>query len=149
MASAYSDDLRRKFFEAYQRGDGSLAVLARRFSVSLGWAEKLMRTVRQTGRTERPAGNKRGPASKLTPELRETVRGWIQAQPDLTLAEMRQRLWKQQGVEVSLSRLWTVLGEMGLRLKKSHFTPPSRIPPQPASSAASGGRKRARSTRRS
>jgi transposase len=50
MASAYSDDLRRKFFEAYQRDDGSLAVLAERFSVSLRWAEKLMRILRQTGR---------------------------------------------------------------------------------------------------
>jgi len=149
MASAYSDDLRRKFLEAYQRGDGSLAVLAGRFGVSLGWAEKVMRTLRRTGRIERPSGSKRGPASKLTPQLRETVRGWIQAQPDLTLAEMQHRLWKQQGVEISLSRLWTVLGEMGLRLKKSHSTPPSRIPPQPASSAASGGRKRARLTRRS
>ena len=50
MASAYSDDLRRKFFEAYQRGDGSLAVVAGRFGVSVSWAEKLMRTLRQTGR---------------------------------------------------------------------------------------------------
>lgn len=114
MASAYSDDLRRKFGEAYQRGDGSLAVLARRFGVSLGWAEKVMRRLRQTGHIERPVGGRRGPASRLTPQLRETVRGWIQAQPDLTLAEMRQRLRKQQGVEISLSRLWTVLGEMGL-----------------------------------
>jgi transposase len=149
MASAYSDDLRRKFFEAYQRGDGSLAVLAGRFGVSVGWAEKLMRTVRQTGRTERPAGKRRGPASKLTPELRETMRGWIQAQPDLTLAELQQRLWTAQEVEVSISRLWTVLGEMGLRLKKSHSTPLSRIRRRPASSAASGGGKRARSTLRS
>ena len=149
MASPYSDDLRRKFFEAYQRGDGSLAVLARRFSVSLGWAEKLMRTVRQTGRIERPAGNKRGPASKLTPELRETLREWIQAQPDLTLAELQQRLWTAQEMDVSLSRLWTVLGEMGLRLKKSHSTRLSRIRRRPASSAASGGGKRARSTLRS
>jgi hypothetical protein len=28
MASVYSDDLRRKCFAAYQRGDGSIAVLA-------------------------------------------------------------------------------------------------------------------------
>jgi len=148
MASAYSDDLRRKFWEAYQRGDGSLAVLAGRFGVSLSWAEKLMRTLRRTGRIERPAGRKRGPASKLTPEVRETVRGWIQAQPDLTLAELQRRLWTEQDVEVSLSRLWTVLGEMGLRLKKSHFTPPSRIRPQPAAGAVFGAGKRARSTQR-
>src|SRR5258706_7336964 len=96
MASAYSDDLRRKFYEAYERGDGSLAVLAERFSVSLGWAEKLMRTLRQTGGIERPPGGKRGPASKLTPELREGMAAWIQAQPDLTLAEMQLRLWRGQ-----------------------------------------------------
>ena len=118
MASAYSDDLRRKFFEAYQRGDGSLAVLAGRFGVSVSWAEKLMRTQRQTGRVERPPGGKRGPASKLTAELRERIRAWIEARPDLTLAELQLRLWERQELEVSLSRLWTVLDEMGLYLKK-------------------------------
>ena len=148
MASAYSDDLRRKFLEAYQRGDGSLAVLAQRFGVSLGWAEKLMRSLRQTGQVERPAGRKRGPASKLTGELREGMRAWIQAQPDLTLAELQVRLWEQQELEVSLSRLWTVLGEMQLYLKKSRSTPPSKIRHRPASGAVSGARKRTGSIRR-
>ncbi len=149
MASAYSDDLRRKFFAAYERGDGSLVVLAGRFGVSRSWAEKLMRTLRQTGQIERPPGGKRGPASKLTEELRERIRAWVQARPDLTLAELQLRLWEQQELEVSLSRLWTVLGEMGLYLKKSRSTPPSKIRPQPSSSAVSGGRRRARSIRRS
>lgn len=148
MASAYSDDLRRKFVEAYQRSDGSLAVLAGRFGVSLGWAEKLMRTLRQTGRSERPPGGKRGPASKLTVALRERMAAWIKAQPDLTLAELQSQLWNEHRIEVSLSRLWTVLGEMGLPLKKSRSTPPSRTRQPPASSAVSGARKRARSTRR-
>ena len=148
MASAYSDDLRRKFFEAYQRGDGSLAVLAGRFGVSLGWAEKLMRTLRQTGCIERPAGNKRGPASKLTPELREQLRRWITSQPDLTLVEMQRRLERERRLRVSIGRLWTVLREMGLRLKKSHSTLPSRTPRQSVASAPSGDKRRARSTRR-
>ena len=149
MASAYSDDLRRKFFEAYQRGDGSLAVLAGRFGVSLGWAEKLMRTVRQTGQVERPVGRPRGPVSKLTPQLREHLRAWVQTQPDLTLAELQLRLWEEYELEVSLSRVWMVLGEMGLHLKKSPSTPPNKILRRPASSAASGGSKPARSRRRS
>ncbi len=148
MASAYSDDLRRKFFEAYQRGDGSLVVLAGRFGVSRSWAERLMRRLRQTGQVERPPGGKRGPASKLTTVLRELIRTWIQARPDLTLAELQLRLWERQELEVSLSRLWTVLGEMGLCLKKSHSTRPSKIPPPLASSAVSGGRRQARSIRR-
>ena len=149
MASAYSDDLRRKFYEAYQRGDGSLAVLASRFGVSLGWAEKLLRAVRQNGQVERPVGRRRGPVSKLTPKLRERLRGWIQTQPDLTLAELQLRLWEHYELEVSLSRVWTVLGEMGLYLKKSPSMPPNKILRQPASRAASGGRKSARSKRRS
>ena len=149
MASAYSDDLRRKLFEAYQRGDGSLAVLARRFGVSLSWAEKLMRTVRQTGRVELPPGRKRGPASKLTAELRERMHVWIQAQPDLTLAELQLRLWEQHSLEVSLSRLWTVLGEMQLYLKKSRSTPPSKTPQMARSGAASGARKPTRLIHRS
>lgn len=148
MASPYSDDLRRKFFEAYQRGDGSFAVLAVRFGVSQGWAEKLMRDLRRTGRIERPQGGKRGPASKLTAERRERMAVWIQAQPDLTLAELQLRLWEEQQVEVSLSRLWTVLGEMGFDLKKSHSTPPSRTRKPPGSSAAPGARKPTKSIRR-
>lgn len=149
MASAYSDDLRRKFFEAYQRGDGSLAVLAGRFGVSVSWAEKLMRTLRQTGKVERPPGGKRGPASKLTPELRERVRAWIEARRDLTLAQIQLRLWDEQKLEVSLSRLWTVLDEMGLYLKKSRSTPPSKIHRRINSDGVPGGRRRARSIRRS
>jgi transposase len=41
MATAYSDDLRRKLLEAHQRKEGSLAQLAERFSVGLGWALKI------------------------------------------------------------------------------------------------------------
>jgi hypothetical protein len=50
-----------------------------------------MRTLRRTGSVERPAGSKRGPASKLTPQLRERMGAWIEAQPDLTLAELQLR----------------------------------------------------------
>ena len=41
MAKAYSDDLRRKFIEAHQQGEGSLEVLAQRFHVSVGWAKNV------------------------------------------------------------------------------------------------------------
>ena len=149
MASAYSDDLCLKFFEAYGRGDGSLAVLAGRFGVSRSWAEKLMRTLRQTGKIERPPGGKRGPASKLTPEVRERIRTWIQTRSDYTLAELQMRLWEEQELEVSLSRLWTVRNEMGLYLKKSRSTPPSRTRSRARSGGASGGSRRAGSIRQS
>ena len=149
MASAYSDDLRRKFVEAYQRGDGSLEELAGRFGVSLGWAEKVMRTLRQSGRIERPQGGKRGPASKLTEERRQQLRRWIEVRPDLTLIELQIKLLEQYRLEVSLSRLWTVLREMELTLKKSPSMPPSRTPKRSAARASTGWRRRAGSIRRS
>jgi transposase len=107
-----------------------------------------MRTHRETGKVERPPGGKRGPASKLTPKLREQIKDWIQARSDYTLAELQLRLWEEQELEVSLSRLWTVLKEIGLYLKKSHSTQPSKIRQRSSSGVSSGGRRRAGSIRR-
>jgi transposase len=149
MARAYSDDLRRKFAEAYERGGVSLAKLAARFGVSVGWAEKLRRTQRKTGQIERPQGGKRGPRSKLTEQLRQEIHSWIRARPDLTLVELQIQLWEQYQLEISLSRLWTVPGEMKLTLKKSHSTPPNRTPKQSVARASTGWRKRAGSIRHS
>ena len=58
---------------------------------------------------ERLAGRTRGPASKITPEIQEELKGWIAQQSGLTLAELQLRLYQVRKVEVSLSRLWTVL----------------------------------------
>jgi transposase len=81
MARAYSDDLGRKFLEAHERGEGSLAELAERFHVSVGWAEKISATLRRTGKMERPAGGKRGPKSRLSPEVVEYLRSRVKEQP--------------------------------------------------------------------
>ena len=66
MAKAYSDDLRRKFIEAHQQGEGSLEVLARRFHVSVGWAKKVSATFRRSGSWARPPSGRRGPRSKFS-----------------------------------------------------------------------------------
>lgn len=139
MPKVYSDDLRRKLLEAHQRGEGSLPSLAARFSVSVGWAKKVSRALRHTGQMERLPGAKRGPVSKLTAEVRERLRGWIAVQSDLTLAELRARLTRELDLQVSVGRLWTVLQESDLRLKKSHSTPPSRTPQRASGNARSGG----------
>ena len=147
MASPYSNDLRRKLLEAHERGEGSLPQLAKRFAVSLGWAKKVSAALAATGRMERPGGGKRGPASKVTAEVSEQLRSWIGQQPDLTLAELKERMWAQRKLKISIGRLWTVLREMGLRLKKSHFTPPNRIAKRAVSGGTSGRSRPARSMR--
>ena len=118
MAAAYSDDLRRKLLEAHRQGEGSLAQLAVRFRVSLSWAKGISATLTRTGKMERPPAGPRGPKSKLTEEVRQQLREWIAAQSDLTLMEIQRRLEEELSLKVSIGRLWTVLREMRLPLKK-------------------------------
>lgn len=122
MAKWYGDDLRRKLLQAYDRGEGTLEQLAKRFSVSAPWAWKISAQRKRSGQMER-VEQRRGTVRKVTAEVEQRLRGWVQAQPDLTLAELQQKLQKTHHLQVSIGRLWQVLRQMGLRLKKSHSTP--------------------------
>ena len=148
MPTAYSDDLRGKLLEAHQRKEGSLLQLAERFSVSHGWALKISSQLHRSGNKERPEGRRRGPTSKITAEVQQELRKWIAKQADLTLAELQLRLYEQRKLRISLSRLWTVLTGLGLRLKKSHSMPPSKIPKRGVFSARTGAKPAKKSTRR-
>jgi|SRR5665213_288365 len=148
MARAYSDDLRRKLLEAHEQAEGSLTELAKRFRVSEGWAWKISATRSRTGRTERPAGSKRGRKSRITTEVIEYLRSRVKEQPDRTLVELQEDLRTSQGLEIGITWLWMVLKQMGLRLKKSHFAPPSRTANESRHNAGSGKEKRGMSTRR-
>jgi transposase len=122
MAKSYADDLRRKLLQAYDRGEGTLGQLAERFSVSVPWAWKISAQRKRSGQMER-VEQRRGGGRKVTLEVQERLRGWVQAQPDATLTELQQKLEQAHHLHVSIGRLWQVLREMGLRLKKSHSTP--------------------------
>jgi len=97
---------------------------------------------------ERAAGRRRGPTSKITAEIQQQLQDWIAKQADLTLAELQLRLLEQRKLEISLSRLWTVLQGLGLRLKKSRSTPLNKIPKRGVFDARTGARPANRSTRR-
>jgi transposase len=122
MAGAYSNDLRRKFLQAYEKGKGTLQELADQFEVSLGWAKKISAARTRTGQVERPPW-RRGPKSRVTPAVEEYLREQIRRQSDLTLVELQQQLQQARGLRLSIGRLWLALQQMGLRLKKSHSTP--------------------------
>jgi len=98
----------------------------------------------RSGQMERPPAGPRGPRSKLTPEVQKQLRVWIASQPDLTLREIQGRLQRELRLWASIGRLWAVLQAMGLRLKKSRSTPPSKTPKRTALNAASGNKKAAR-----
>jgi hypothetical protein len=63
----------------------------------------------------------------------------VPAQPDLTLAELQQKLAKTHHLQVSIGRLWQVLRQMGSAAEKSHSTPANAT-----RKPISGGRKTSR-----
>ena len=147
MARAYEDDLRRKIFEAHAQGHGSFRKLASVFGVSLGYVEKIFRQRQASGQPER-VPYRPGPKSRLSPETAARIMELVATRPDLTIAEVRERLAADHGVKMSWSmvRLW-VLG-LGLRLKKNRSTPSSGTPKPTASAAGSSSSASVRSRRR-
>jgi transposase len=140
MARAYSDDLRRKFLQAYEKKKGTLEQLAERFEVSVGWAKKISARRTRTGQIERPPW-RRGPVSRVTVAVEDWMREQIRRQPDLTLMELQQQLQQTQGLALSIGRLWLALRQMGLRLKKSHSTPKNRTHRKRSGTVKRGGRR--------
>jgi transposase len=125
MAKTYSNDLRCKLLTAYDRGQGSLRALAEMFSVSYDWAKKISSQRLRSHQMERVAQSRYGVVSRVTAAVEAELLRQLREQPDHTLAELQKGL--QQSLDVSLSsqHLWRVLKRMNVRLKKSHFMPPS------------------------
>jgi len=91
MARACSDDLRRKFPEACEHGEGSLAKVAGRLHVSVGCAKRISATLSRTGKKELPSAGKRGRKSRITVEAAKYLRRRVEEQPDRTLAGLSQK----------------------------------------------------------
>ena len=140
MAGAYSNDLRRKFLQAYEKGKGTLGELAEQFGVSLGWAKKISAVRTRTGQIERPPW-RRGPASRVTVPVQDWIRQQIRKQPDVTLMELQQGLQAGQGLGLSIGRLWLALQQMGLRLKKSRSMPRNRKRRRASGGGRRGGKR--------
>jgi transposase len=125
MAQAYSNDLRRKFFDAYDEGEQTLEQLAEQFRVSVGWAKKISARRSRTGEVDAPVW-RHGSASRVTGAVQEWIRKQIRAQPDMTLQELRQRLEEAQQVRLSMGRTWLALRHLGLRSMRRNRTASKR-----------------------
>ena len=141
MARAYSDDLRNKILQAYERGRLGLEALAEQFGVSYGYTKKIRRQQLQTGQMGRVLQARHGPASRVTTEVEEELRRALQRQPDLTLQELAEQLEQSRQLRLSRTRLWTVLQRLGLRRKKNRSTPASRTAHKRSSGGKPGGKR--------
>jgi transposase len=148
MAKPYSDDLRRRILEALERGEGSELELAARFRVSYGYVKKIRRQQLRTGTMLR-VPHRPGRKPKFTEPIRAQLRRWLKQQPDLTLAELQDKLREDEQLGVSRPSLWMVLKKMGLRLKKSHSTPAKGTRTRTGNGVKSSSQSLPRSRRRS
>jgi transposase len=113
---ADSQDLRDRVLHAWERGERPTDI-ARRFEVSRGWVHEVRGRLRSEGRrTSLPIGGHR--RSLLAP-LEGARREWIASRPDMTLAEMRERLADQHGIAIGIPALWHQLNKWGLSYKKN------------------------------
>ena len=123
---AYSMDLRQRVIAACDQGQQTKAVAAT-FGVSPAWVRRLKQHRRERGDiAPRSGGGSRGRKIDRA-RLAELVR----AQPDATLAELRDRL----GVAVTAWAVCKALRALGPSYKKSPPGPPSRT----ARTSPSGG----------
>jgi transposase len=88
---AYSNDLRERIVAAVERGEYSIRQVARLFSVSLSCIVRLLQHQRRTGSVQ-PKPHAGVPRRKLDAAADARLLELVQAQPDATLAELRDRL---------------------------------------------------------
>ena len=139
MPRPYSDDLRCRILKAYERGGVSQGQLAERFQVSVPYVKKIRGQQLRTGRMERPPERPPGPSRRITPEIAGQLREWVRGSPDLTLAELPQKMAQSCRMHLSLQPIWQTLQEMGLRLKKNRSRPRSKTPRKPGGVDRRGG----------
>jgi transposase len=112
---SYSQDLRDRVLRALARGDGPSAI-ARRFEVSRFYVYQVRDREQESGvRTSFQIGGHR--RSRLE-AAEAALRGWIAAEPGLTLAELQERL-ASQGIAIRIGALWHQLNKWNLTFKKN------------------------------
>jgi transposase len=121
--AAYSMDLRERVFEDRRAGLPSKEVAAK-YRVSRAWVDRLMQRHRDTGELVPRKQMKFRAQALAGHETR--LRTLINAQPDRTLAEIREAL----PTTASISAIWRALDRLGMTVKKNgarrRTTPPRR-----------------------
>jgi putative transposase len=109
-----STDLRERIVASVEGGSSRRAA-AQRFLVAPSSAVRLLQRVKRTGSiTPGKVGGHRRPI--LEPHEAK-LRGMVDAQPDITLGEIKAKL-QALGVVVGLTAIHTALHRLGLRFKK-------------------------------
>jgi transposase len=112
---SYSQDLRDRVLWALQRGERPSAI-ARRLEVSRVWVYQVRDREQKTG--QRSSFQIGGHRRSRVAEMESVLRAWIEAEPDLSLTEISDRL-ARQGVSIKIGALWHQLNKWNLTFKKN------------------------------
>jgi transposase len=130
---AYSYDLRERVVRAADLGEETREEIAERFGVSTAWIRRLLQRRRETGSiAAKPHGG--GMPAKYTGAALERLKRELAAEPDASLAELRDRT----RVKASIMAVARALDRLGARRKKSRSGPPSKAGPTSSRSDANG-----------
>ena len=112
-----SVDLRQRIIHAYFSGKGSIRKITERFAVSFSTVWLLLKRFRTTGKVDpKPHGG--GQPAKLDVVDFLVIADIVRQQPDVTVAEVRDRLAALTEVHVSASTVRLALHRLGLTRKK-------------------------------
>lgn len=117
---AYSPDLRQKIVEAYLKKEGSIRQVAKRFSVSRSFVEKLLKQYRATGKIE-ALPHSGGRSAKLNSSQEAVVAQLVEEDNDATLMELCDRLEEKVQVRVSRATMGRIVQKLNLTRKKKTF----------------------------
>lgn len=133
MAKPYPQELRDRVLAACDDGLKTRKV-ARTFRVSPAWVRRIKQRRREEGRTTpKPMGG----ATVIKIDL-VRLQELVGAQPDATLAELRQRL----NCGCGESAVCMALQRLGLSLKKKRSTPRSRTGPTSPKPGPTGSKRK-------
>jgi transposase len=117
MGKPYSQDLRKLMMGRVSLGHSRRSV-ARHFGVSASCSVKLAQRAAATGSTA-PAKQGRPPGTGKLAAHRDTLIGWVEAEPDMTMPELAAKLEAARGVKVHPSALSRLLLGAGFSFKKN------------------------------
>ena len=121
MKKTLSVDLRERIVAAYDAKEGTREEVAKRFKVSLGMVKKLLGQRARTGDL-RPQHRFSGRKARLLPDHGAKLKQLIAREPDLTLAEMKERL----ELDCTVGAIHWVVNRLGLTYKKRRSMRPSK-----------------------
>jgi transposase len=122
MMGTYSMDLRDRVVAACDDGYLLREEIAEEFGISSAWIRRLLQRRRECG-DYGPKKTKRGRKPAFSGEALQRLDKLVEAQPDATLEELRDR----SGVSCSLVTMFKTLERLDYRRKKRRFGPLSKI----------------------